>query len=133
MQLGKYFRTSETSGDSALALESRKKSGGAAWYKKAKSSASPTPAVRYYPNLGVMLGMVDQAGLKALRAHARVDEVVGPPVMSLIRPVTIAAKKVVEAEAKFVRSLIRQPEVISALPNRTAESPYIPPKGKRPA
>ena len=39
---------------------------------------------------------------------------------------------IVQADAPFIRSLVRQPEVISAIPNRTAESPFIAPKGKRP-
>ena len=42
------------------------------------------------------------------------------------------ATVVVEADSDFVRSLIDQPEVISAIPNETVESPYIPPKRKRP-
>jgi hypothetical protein len=42
------------------------------------------------------------------------------------------ATLVVEADPDFLRSLIRQPEVISALPNQTAESPFIPPRTKRP-
>jgi hypothetical protein len=42
------------------------------------------------------------------------------------------ATMIVEADADFLRSLIRQPEIVSASPNRTAESPFIPPKGKRP-
>src|SRR5687767_2599548 len=35
--------------------------------------ATPPPAMRYFPNLGVMLGTVDKKGLKAL--HARKKEV----------------------------------------------------------
>ena len=42
------------------------------------------------------------------------------------------ATVVVEADSDFVRSLIGQPEVISAIPNQTADSPFIPPKRKRP-
>ena len=38
---------------------------------------------------------------------------------------------VVEATPTFIRSLIEQPEVISAIPNQTAESPMIPPVRKR--
>jgi subtilisin family serine protease len=94
MQLGKYFRISETSTDSALALTARrrrKKSAGLHWYGRAKSSASPTPPVRYFPNLGVMLGTTDRKGLKMLRAHAKVKDVVSPPILSLIRPVSTAA------------------------------------------
>jgi hypothetical protein len=39
---------------------------------------------------------------------------------------------IVEASPEFVRSMLQQPEVASATPNRTEESAYIPPKGKRP-
>src|SRR5437016_5615375 len=42
------------------------------------------------------------------------------------------ATVVLEAGGDFVHSLLQQPEVVSALPNQTAESPFIPPKGKRP-
>ena len=42
------------------------------------------------------------------------------------------AHMVVEADPAFLRALIHQPEVISAIPNQTAESPFILPKGKRP-
>jgi len=42
------------------------------------------------------------------------------------------ATVVLEADSTFVHSLLQQPEVIAALPNQTAESPFIPPKGKRP-
>jgi hypothetical protein len=42
------------------------------------------------------------------------------------------ATLVVEADAEFLRSLIQQPEVVSVLPNQTAESPFIPPRAKRP-
>jgi DNA polymerase II small subunit/DNA polymerase delta subunit B len=43
------------------------------------------------------------------------------------------ASLIVEADPKFMRALIQQPEVVSALPNQTTESPFIAPKGKRPA
>ena len=39
---------------------------------------------------------------------------------------------IVEADSEFLRSLIGQPEIASAAANKTAESPFIPPKGKRP-
>jgi hypothetical protein len=42
------------------------------------------------------------------------------------------ATLVVEADPAFLNKLISQPEVLSALPNRTNESPFIPPKRKRP-
>jgi subtilisin len=96
MQLAKHFRIAEASTDTALALtarRSRKKSAGLNWYGRAKSSSNPTPAVRYFPNLGVMLGTTDRNGLKALRAHTKVKEVVAPPILSLIRPVATGTAK----------------------------------------
>jgi hypothetical protein len=39
---------------------------------------------------------------------------------------------IVEASPEFVRSMLQQPEIASAMANRTKESAYIPPKRKRP-
>lgn len=46
---------------------------------------------RVYPNLGVVYGTVDRAGLAALRADPDVRSVASAPQFSLIRPVTAAA------------------------------------------
>jgi subtilisin family serine protease len=52
----------------------------------------PSPKVTYFPNLGVMLGTVDEAGLAALKAdRKRVGKVVASPDFSLIPPVTESA------------------------------------------
>jgi subtilisin family serine protease len=94
MELSKHFRTSESSEDTALAtaLKARKeKSAGATWYQRAAAPADPTPPVRYFPNLGLMLGTVDQKGLESLTASASVEQILAPPVLSLIRPVGVAA------------------------------------------
>lgn len=40
---------------------------------------------------------------------------------------------IVEATPDFVRSLINQPEVVTARPNQMTEEVFIPPKGRRPA
>ena len=40
---------------------------------------------------------------------------------------------IVEADPEFLRSLIQQPEIMSAASNQMSESPLIPPHGKRPA
>jgi len=42
------------------------------------------------------------------------------------------ATLIVEADAKLLRWLTCQKEIASAGPNKTAESPFIPPQGKRP-
>lgn len=47
-------------------------------------------AVRVYPNLGIMYGTVDRAGLAALREEPSVAKVTGAPQLSLIRPVAAA-------------------------------------------
>lgn len=39
---------------------------------------------------------------------------------------------IVEADPQFLQQLLQQPEVASASPNKLAESPFIPPRGKRP-
>lgn len=43
------------------------------------------------------------------------------------------ASVMVEAQPAFLRSLVDQPEVIAATPADTGQSPFIPPKNKRPA
>src|SRR5215207_6650747 len=47
----------------------------------------PVETMRYYPNLGVAYGSVDRDGYAALRSDPAVEEVVGAPQLSLIRPV----------------------------------------------
>jgi subtilisin family serine protease len=94
MQLAKHFRIAETSTDSGIALAAgsqARKSRSSNWYRRAKTKSDPTPPVRYFPNLGVLLGSVDRNGLKALRGHAKVKDVLAPPILSLIRPVATAA------------------------------------------
>jgi len=92
-RLCKHFQTSETSADTALAsVKTRGKKGiGAKWFKKAQDETNPTPAARIYPNLRIMLGTVDRAGLDALVKSKDVADVIAPPVMSLIRPTSVTA------------------------------------------
>lgn len=96
MGLAKHFRTSETSEDTALATSMAVrgiKSAGSAWFKRAKVATDPTPPVRYFPHLKMMLGTVDKQGLLALNNDDRVSDVLAPPVLSLIRPVEDAPVK----------------------------------------
>jgi subtilisin len=51
------------------------------------------PKVRVYPNLGLMLGTVDNSGLSGLQSDSRVREVHVAPQLSLIRPTDVAAAK----------------------------------------
>ena len=108
MELSKCFRTSELSEDTALAMafKARKvKSAGATWYQHAAAPTDATPPVRFFPNLGLMLGTVDQNGLDALTAHASVERILAPPVLSLIRPVAVAAARPKTATTWGIRRL----------------------------
>jgi subtilisin family serine protease len=99
MELAKHFRVAEHSTDTALVatFKARKrKTVGLSWYERAKSPTDPTPPVRYFPHLGIMLGTVDRQGADALRSHARVKQVLAPPVLSLIRPVAARAAKLAD-------------------------------------
>jgi subtilisin family serine protease len=100
MELAKFFRTSELSHDSALAMSMsarKEKTRGVEWTNRAAKPTDATPPVRYFPNLGMMLGTVDQKGFNALAADARVKTVVAPPVLSLIRPERVAPVKLAAA------------------------------------
>lgn len=63
------------------------------------------PAWRLYPNLGVMLGTVDPAGLAALRSDPGVHSVAGAPAISPIRPHRVAAAKLRTAETWGIERL----------------------------
>jgi subtilisin family serine protease len=103
--LGKHFVTSAFSQDTALAMAAVEKEvlrqgppPGRAEATKAVAKAVakeviPPPAVRFYPNLGVLFGTVNQEGLAALRANKRVEEVTGAPPISPIPPKQIRAAK----------------------------------------
>jgi subtilisin len=104
MGLAKHFRTSEASEDAALATSLAVrgiKSAGVGWFKRAKVASDPTPPVRYFPHLGLMLGTVDKQGIEALNDDDRVNDVLAPPVLSLIRPVReVPVKKKATAAAQ---------------------------------
>jgi subtilisin len=53
----------------------------------------PVQPGRYYPNLGIMFGTVDEAGLAALRNERTVSKIVGTLDFRLIRPVRTQATK----------------------------------------
>jgi subtilisin len=57
----------------------------------ASSLGEPGEAYRFYPQLGIVLGTVDHAGLVALRADPEVVSVVGAPALSPIRPRAVRA------------------------------------------
>ncbi|QDU30215.1 Subtilisin BL [Anatilimnocola aggregata] len=90
LQLASCFRISETSQASAMATSGPRgllATAGGKWYEGARSAASHTPAARIFPNLGVMLGSVDQTGLASLQNNNEVKDVMLAPKFSLIRPV----------------------------------------------
>jgi subtilisin len=79
--LGKHFHLAETAPQTAMAAALAFRKGGR------KGKVSRPPAMRVYEHLGIMLGMVDKAGLAALRADKKnVSEVSSAPIFSLIRP-----------------------------------------------
>lgn len=65
--------------------------------------------VRVFPNLGVALGYVDGAGLKALAARDDVEQVTPAPALRLIRPVARAESGQPEAVTWGLRRLKAEP------------------------
>jgi subtilisin family serine protease len=91
-----HFSNSDLSQNFAIAAAglSDPRAFGAAGARRAMRgvpAASPPPPVHYYPNLGVMLGTVDRAGLAALRSEERVAGVIGAPMLRPIWPKRVAA------------------------------------------
>jgi subtilisin len=83
--LEKHFITSDLSQATALATSSM--------YK----GVSTPPAVRYYPNLGIMMGTVDSQGLSALRTEKDVvADISGAPPISLIRPTRVTTAQLTQ-------------------------------------
>ncbi len=70
-----------------------------------RSVARPASKVRYYPNLGLVLGTVDRAGLAALREESAVDEVVPALQLRLIKPIATTAATVVPGYTWGLRAL----------------------------
>lgn len=78
--LEEHFTRSEYSLTSSIAASSK------------NLKASSVPKMRYYPNLGVALGIVSRDGLAALRADkTNVEKICGTPPLRLIRPREISA------------------------------------------
>jgi subtilisin family serine protease len=57
----------------------------------ATSLGEPSEAYRFFPQLGIVLGTVDYAGLAALRSDPNVVSVSGAPALSPIRPHAVRA------------------------------------------
>lgn len=82
--LEKHFVASDLSQSMALATSS--------YYKGMRP-----PAVRYYPNLGIMLGTVDSQGLSSLKTQKEhVANISGAPPISLIRPTRATTAKLTQ-------------------------------------
>jgi len=98
-KVARHFLNSPFSQDSAL-LEQLTATGSLA-PKRAKvraptslalgTAAAPKSNLRFYPNLGIVLGTVDRPGLAALKKETSVDTVVEAPQLRLIKPVVLAA------------------------------------------
>ena len=94
-----YFTQSELSQDHALAMAGMSTvaalTGSAASSRALTRRVKTPPAVLHFPNLGVMLGTVTRQGLAGLRADERVESVNATQQPSLIRPVSVAAAKLI--------------------------------------
>lgn len=84
--LQKHFRSTDESFEHQLEVATI-----ASTRAGVKTASPPAAAVRYYPNLGILLGSATREGIAALRAHDRVAKVTGAPAISLIRPTAKAA------------------------------------------
>ena len=93
--LAAHFKTSELSLQSQIVASGVRPPAVAAGVAAAASNQAP--AVRFFPNLGVMLGTVDREGFLALQNDDRVSSVTGTPQISPIWPDRIAAARLTEA------------------------------------
>ncbi|WP_377704592.1 S8 family serine peptidase [Pseudoduganella sp. UC29_71] len=112
-KIARHFRTSPLSQDSALleqlkAAKSLKTPGVKSRETSALAlgtAAKPDSKVRFYPNLGIALGIVDRAGLVALRKEEAVAKVIEAPQLRLIKPVAAAAATPVNGYSWGLRAL----------------------------
>lgn len=86
-----YFRSSELSINSQIAAAGMKKAAAGVSLAARPARVKAPPPVQYFPNLGVMLGTVDQQGLAALEADPNVASVTGAPPLSPIWPDRVGA------------------------------------------
>ena len=87
---GRHFRTEPSSQLAAATRASVSMAAGTADLGGPGGPEVGPAGTRVYPNLGVVYGTVDRAGLAALRADRSVRQVSSAPQFSLIRPVTAA-------------------------------------------
>ncbi len=81
--VGRCFKSFRDSRESQIAQEMASLS----MERSARSTSTVSKGMRYYANLGVMLGTVDEAGLKAMRKRTKeIAAVMPPPEFGLIRP-----------------------------------------------
>lgn len=94
----------------------------------AQSDDRPVQAVVHLclPDKPQQIPSPDDTARLADTVLQRVQQRIGHPAIrsNVLRNL---ATLVVEADPAFLRSLVEQPEVFSALPNEMAESPFIPP------
>jgi subtilisin len=108
----RHFKTSPYSQDAALlevlqarALDGSEDFHGALPSATRLSVTSSYAGPRHYPNLGLVLGNVDRAGLSELRKERNVDQIVPAPQLRLIRPVAKAATESQPGYSWGLRSL----------------------------
>jgi subtilisin len=78
-------------------------------------AALPLAGVRYYPNLGIVLGTVNREGLVGLRTDkGRVKDVVAAPYFRPIRPVRVAASKPPADDVTWGIRALKVPELWEA-------------------
>ena len=89
-----FLKTAETIGGAIVASlrAAAKAAGGKAAVAAALARIKSPPAMRIFPNLGVVYGTVNEAGYAALKSDKkRVKQILRAPRPSLIRPVAKAA------------------------------------------
>jgi subtilisin len=86
-----YFTSSELSLNSQIAAAGMKKAAARVSLAVQPVKVKAPPPVLYFPNLGVMLGTVNQTGLAALEANPGVATVTGVPPLRPIWPERVAA------------------------------------------
>ena len=118
--LTQHFVSSELSQISALAAAADERSLRARG--RGRHFTPPPEPVRYYPNLGVMLGTVDEEGFDALSKAPEVAAVTGAPPIRFIRPVRVEARASLTGVIRGAFRPCRVPELWGTRPHRGRRS-----------
>ena len=87
---------------------------GSALARLTSTVTAQLPKVRTYENLGVLLGTVDQDGLRRLRANPQVHEVHAAAQLSLIRPTRVSPAKKKNVTVTWGLELLGIPQLWAA-------------------